>query len=373
MAPHQKHVLSENPLLRVRQLGQSIWLDFIRRGMILDGQITSMIRDDGLAGITSNPVIFEHAISHTQDYITAIADLRNRGAGVNEIYEDLVVHDIEQAAKLFLPIFEETRGRDGFVSHEISPHLAHDTEATIAEASRWWARLSRPNIFIKMPGTAEGLPAITKLIAEAINVNVTLLFSIERYEEVADAHMAGLERRAARRLPLSSVTSVASFFLSRIDHLVDKRLDAVGAVPARSLRGRTAEALAKLAYQQYRRLTASSRWRNLADQGAQPQRLLWASMSPKDPRYPDVKYVDALIGPDTIATLPLQTLTAFREHGDPASRLEDDLDAARSTLGELQALGIDLTKVSAQLEEEGIDKFIKPFDALHKALAQGMA
>jgi len=372
MAHHEQQVLSDNPLLRVRQLGQSIWLDFIRRGMNADGQITSLIRCDGLAGITSNPVIFEHAIGHTQDYDTAIAALRSRGAGVDEMYENLVLDDIAQAANLFLPMLEATEGRDGFVSHEVSPHLAHDTDATIAEARRWWARLAHPNVLIKVPGTAEGIPAIAELIAEGINVNVTLLFSIERYEQVADAYMAGLERRTAHRLPLSSVASVASFFLSRIDHLVDQRLDGLGTVQARALRGRIAEALAKLAYQVYRRLIATDRWRCLADQGARPQRLLWASMSPKNPSYPDVKYVNALIGPDTVATLPLQTLTAFRDHGDPACRLEDDLDAARAMPEALQALGIDLAKVSAQLEEEGIDKFIKPFDSLHETLAQKM-
>ncbi|MFD0987913.1 transaldolase [Methyloligella solikamskensis] len=364
----KQDVASTNPLLKAKELGQSIWLDYIRRGMIEDGALARLIEEDGLGGITSNPVIFEKAISHSEDYQSAIDELRSQSADVAALYDALVLKDIADAADLFRPAFDKSNGWEGYVSHEVSPLLALETEGTVEEARRLWARLDRPNVFIKVPGTQPGLKAIEMLTAEGINVNVTLLFSVERYEAVADAYMSGLEQRFDKGKPVSGIASVASFFLSRIDAMVDPQLDEIGSDEAKALKGKTAESLAKLAYQSYRRMIESDRWQRLAKEGAAPQRLLWASTQPKDPAYPDTKYVDPLIGPDTVSTLPVETLDAYRDHGDPATRLEDDLDAARALPDKLKQLGIDIDEVSAKLEEEGIDKFVKPFDALMQAL-----
>ena len=349
----RERAISSNPLLGVKALGQSIWLDFIRRKMMASGELAGLIREDGLAGITSNPVIFEQAISHSDDYNSAIAELRSRGAGVEEMYDALVLDDIARAADIFRPSFESSDGQDGFVSHEVSPRLAHDSDGTIREARRLWDKLGRPNILIKVPGTVAGLRAITELIAAGINVNITLLFSVERYEQIAAAYFAGLERRIGAELPLDHVASVASFFLSRIDQKVDPLLDQRKEPRARALRGRAAEACAKLAYQSYRRLISSERWKHLATSGARPQRLLWASMGTKDASYSDVKYVDALIGPNTVATLPLGTLNAYRDHGSPEPRIEHDLDRARALPQQLGEVGIDLSAISAELEGRG--------------------
>ena len=362
--------ISANPLLRAKALGQSIWLDFIRRKMIASGELERLIREDGLAGVTSNPVIFEQAISHSDDYNCAITELRGRVASVEEMYDALVLDDIASAADVLRPSFETSGGLDGFVSHEVSPHLAHDSDGTISEADRLWAKLNRPNILIKVPGTIAALRSITELIASGINVNVTLLFSVERYEQVTEAYMAGIERRVRDKLAVDHVASVASFFLSRIDQKVDPLLDQRQEPEASALRGRAAEACAKLSYQAYQRLIGSERWKDLAASGARPQRLLWASMGTKDLSYSDVKYVDALIGQGTIATLPLETLNAYRDHGNPAPRLEQNLENAQCVPQQLAALGIDLDAISAELEREGIEKFIKPFDALHQALVQ---
>lgn len=362
-----------NPLLRVKELGQSIWLDFIRRQTIESGALSRMIREDGLAGITSNPVIFEEAIDHSDDYNSAIAELRNQVSSVEELYDALVLKDIADAADLFRPNFEASGGREGYVSHEVSPHLAHDSQGTIDEARRLWSTLNRPNVLIKVPGTLAGLTAITELIAAGVNVNVTLLFSVARYEQVAHAYMEGLEGRASANLALDNVTSVASFFLSRIDRKVDALLDERQDAEARGLRGQAAEACAKAAYQSYKRLIGSDCWKQLVAKGARPQRLLWASMGTKDPSYSDVKYVDALIGPDTIATLPLKTFKAYRDHGHPARRLENDVEATLAIPERLAKLGINLAAVSEELEAEGVDKFVKPFDALQEALAKRLA
>jgi transaldolase len=362
--------LETNPLLRVKGLGQTIWLDFIRRKAVQDGTLAQFIRDDGLAGITSNPVIFEQAIGHSDDYDSAIAELRDRVATVEELYDALVLEDIGDAADLFRDVFEASDGREGYVSHEVSPHLAHDSEATIKEAIRLWSRLSRANVMIKVPGTLDGLTAITQLIAEGVNVNVTLLFSVDRYERVAEAYMEGLEKRLAAGLPIDAVASVASFFLSRIDQKVDPLLDQIEGQETQHFRGRAAEACAKSAYQSYKRLLKSDRWARLAAKSARPQRLLWASMGTKDPQYSDTKYVDALVGPDTIATLPLKTFEAYRDRGDPADRLQSELHAALSVPQQLAGLGIDLVEISAALETEGVEKFVKPYDSLHRALAR---
>jgi transaldolase len=364
---------AHNPLLVLKSLGQSIWLDYIERGMLVNGELNHLIKRDGLAGITSNPSIFEKAISGHQDYEADIVALGRRARNATEIYEAIVLADIGHAADLFLPVYEQTRGRDGFVSIEVSPHLAYDTDKTVKEAIRLWEQLHRPNIMIKVPGTAPGLPAVRQLIAKGINVNVTLLFSLARYREVLQAWLSGLEDRIQAGLSLDSVASVASFFLSRIDLLVDQRLDTLagaGDKSAASLRGTAAIAYARLAYRIYGEMHASQRWQRLAARGAHPQRLLWASTSTKDPAYSPVKYVEPLIGPETVNTLPPETLEAYRRHGDPAVRLEQDLPQADATVARLAQLGLDLEAVARQLEEEGVKKFVAPFDKLLAALEQ---
>ncbi len=362
--------MSHNPLLVLRSLGQSIWLDYIERGMFVSGELQHLIKNDGLAGITSNPSIFEKAISGHEDYDADIARLARSAANVTEIYETIVLDDIGHAADLFLPVYERTKGRDGYVSIEVSPHLAYETENTVKEAVRLWERLHRPNIMIKVPGTRQGLPAIRQLIAQGINVNVTLLFGLARYRDVLEAWQAGLEDRLKAGQALPSVASVASFFLSRIDTVVDKRLDASVAQDksATALRGEAAIACARSAYRIWKETVKSGRWRRLAGEGAQSQRLLWASTTAKDPAYSDVKYVEALIGPDTVNTLPPETLIAYRKHGDPALRLEQDLAQAGDIIAGLAQHGIDLDAVAQQLEDEGVKKFIEPFDKLCASL-----
>jgi len=366
--------MKKNPLLQLQTFGQSIWLDFIRRGMIVSGELGRLIEENGLKGVTSNPSIFEKAIAESSDYDSAIRSLAREGKSAAQIYEELVVEDIRQTADLFRPLYDRMDGRDGFVSLEVSPHLAHDTDGTVREARHLWAKVDRPNVLIKVPGTVEGLPAIRQLISEGINVNVTLLFGLSRYQAVAEAYIAGLEERAAGGLPLGRISSVASFFLSRIDVLVDplleKKLQEGGrlADSASLLRGKVAIASAKAAYQLYKEIHKEERFRKLAAKGARPQRVLWASTSSKDPAFSDVKYVEALIGADTVNTVPLETLIAYRDHGNPAPRLEEDLEASKRVLQQLKETGIDLDAVTLQLENEGIEKFVNPFDKLLKTL-----
>ena len=366
--------MSHNPLLVLRSLGQSIWLDYIERGMLASGELAHLIKNDGLGGITSNPGIFEKAISGHEDYDADIARLARHTSNATEIYETIALDDIGHAADLFLPVYERTRSRDGYVSIEVSPHLAYETDKTVKQAIRLWEKLHRPNIMIKVPGTRQGLPAVRQLIAKGINVNVTLLFGLGRYREVLETWLNGLEDRAQAGLPLTSVASVASFFLSRMDTAVDKRLDALAGAgsekSATALRGEAAISCARLAYQIYRETVESGRWRRLSDRGAQSQRLLWASTGTKDPAYSEVKYVEDLIGPDTVNTLPPETLHAYRKHGDPALRLEQELARASDVPASLAGLGIDLEAVARQLEEEGVKKFIEPFDKLLAALEQ---
>ncbi len=318
----------QNPLRRLEQFGQSIWLDYIRRRMITSGELQRLIDEDGLKGITSNPAIFEKAIAGSKDYDDDIRAMAGENKSVVQIYERITVSDVQMAADAFLPLYKRVDGRDGFVSLEVNPHLARDTEGTIAEGRQLWQEVNRPNVFIKVPATAEGLPAITRLISEGINVNVTLLFGLPRYEQVAEAYLAGLEQRLAKGAPVQGVASVASFFLSRIDVLLDPELDRLAkaggplAATAKQLKGQAAIASAKIAYTMYKRIYGTDRFKNLAARGARTQRLLWASTSTKNPDYPDVKYVEPLIGPDTVNTLPPETLEAYRDHGNPASRLE---------------------------------------------------
>lgn len=361
--------MARNRLLDLQALGQSVWLDYLQRDLLLGGEVVRMIANDGLSGITSNPAIFEKAISGHHDYDAAIAELAGRSASANEMYESLTQEDVRTAADLLHSVYEHSEARDGFVSLEVSPQLAHDTDGTIAEARRLWAALDRPNVMIKVPATPQGLSAIARLIAEGVNVNVTLLFSVSRYRAVVEAYLTGLEERASSRQSLDHVASVASFFLSRIDTLVDARLDQhPEGVSAAALRGQAASANARLAYQHYKEIVASQRWQALAGRGARSQRLLWASTSTKDPRYRDVKYVEALIGPETVNTMPLETLAAYRDHGEPALRLEADLEEARRLPAALRTLGIDLETIAEQLEVEGVRKFVEPFDKLLRVL-----
>jgi len=366
--------MKENPLLKLRSFGQSIWLDYIRRRMLVSGELGRLIEEDGLAGVTSNPSILEKAIAESDDYDDAIRSLARAGKNAGEIYEELAVEDIRLTADLFRPLYDRVEGRDGFVSLEVSPRLAHDTAGTVLEARHLWARVDRPNVLIKVPGTLEGLTAIRQLISEGINVNVTLLFGLSRYQAVAEAYIAGLEERTASGLPLDRLSSVASFFLSRIDVLIDPLLDKKLleggrlADTASMLRGEVAIASAKTAYQLYKEIHDTARFHKLAARGARPQRVLWASTSSKNPDYSDVKYVEALIGPETINTIPLETLTAYRDHGKPALRLETDLDEAMKVLKRLPETGIDLDTVTMQLENEGIEKFVKPYDKLMQTL-----
>jgi transaldolase len=364
--------MSHNPLLVLRSLGQSIWLDYIERGMLASGELAHLIKNDGLGGITSNPSIFEKAISGHEDYDADIARLARHTSNATEIYETIALDDIGHAADLFLPVYERTRGRDGYVSIEVSPHLAYETDKTVKQAIRLWEKLHRPNIMIKVPGTRQGLPAIRRLLAQGININVTLLFGLARYREVLEAWLAGLEDRARAGQALPSVASVASFFLSRIDTAVDKRLDALAAQDksVAALRGEAAIACARGAHRIWKETMQSGRWDRLAGEGAQSQRLLWASTSAKDPAYSDVKYVEPLIGPETVNTLPPETLVAYRKHGRPALRLEQDPEQVDSIVAGLAKRGIDLEAVAGQLEEEGVRKFIEPFDKLLAALEQ---
>jgi transaldolase len=363
-----------NPLRRLEQFGQSIWLDYIRRQMITSGELKRLIDEDGLKGMTSNPAIFEKAIAGSTDYDEAIRKMVAQNKSVLGIYHDLTVEDVQMAADAFRPLYDEKDGKDGFVSLEVNPHLARNTEGTIAEARQLWTAVNRPNVLIKVPGTPEGLPAITTLISEGINVNVTLLFGLPRYEKVAEAYIAGLEERHGKGHSLAQVASVASFFLSRIDVLLDPVLGKMAATgspqakTAKDLIGEVAIASAKLAYVIYKRLFTSERFKTLAAKGARTQRVLWASTSTKNPDYSDVKYVEPLIGPDTVNTLPPETLEAYRDHGNPASRLEEGIDHATAILQRLPELHIDINQVTQQLEDEGIEKFNKPYDSLLKTL-----
>jgi len=368
--------MSKNPLLQLQAFGQSIWLDFLRRGMMASGEIQQLIEEDGLRGVTANPSIFEKAIAGSHDYDDAVRTLARQGKTAHQIYEALAIEDVQRAADLFRAVYDETGGQDGFVSLEVSPHLANDTAGTIAEARRFWARLARPNVMIKVPATPEGIPAIRQLTREGINVNITLLFALDRYREVVEAYLAGLEARMAEGQSIDRIVSVASFFLSRIDVLIDPLLERLmlaggpkGEI-AQALHGQVAIASAKIAYQIYKEANGGKRFRHLASRGARPQRLLWASTSPKNPAYHDVMYVEALIGPETVNTLPLETILAYRDHGQPAARLEEGVGDARRVLARLRDAGIDLEALTAQLEKEGVEKFNAALDHLEATLEE---
>lgn len=356
-----------NPLLVLRDLGQSVWLDDLDRTLIDSGELARLNRDDGVRGVTSNPSTFEKAIGGSDAYDAKIRTLALAGRSAEEIYQELVVADVRDAADVLRPEHDRTGGRHGYVSLEVDPRLALDADATLVEARRLWRALDRPNVFIKVPATPAGLTAIATLIGESINVNVTLLFSLSRYREVADAYLQGLETLAHRGRDLGDVRSVASFFLSRIDTLADKELARVSgrhAAEARRLRGSVAIASAKLAYAIYAEVFHSDRFAALAARGAHPQPLLWASTSTKDPALPDTLYVDALIGPETINTMPRQTLDAYRDHGRPEPRLTAGLEDARDVLRALADAGIDLDDITTRLTDEGLEKFVQPYEKL---------
>lgn len=350
-------------MTRLHQLadsGQAIWLDFIRRAHLADGSLQTLI-DQGVRGVTSNPTIFEQAIVRSDDYDPDLRRLTAAGATPEQIYEALVLEDIAAAADLLRPLYDATVGQDGYVSLEVSPALAHDTAGTVAAGLRLFRALGRPNVMIKVPATPAGLPAVSALLAAGVNVNVTLIFALAQYEAVALAYLDGLERRAAAGEELRSVASVASFFVSRVDSAVDPELARAG---VSKLIGRTAIANAKLAYARFRELSQGPRWERLAAAGARVQRLLWASTGTKDPRLPDTHYVDGLIGPDTVNTVPPATLTAFLDHGAVAPTLAADLLGAQAHLANLAALGVDLDAVAQKLLDDGVAAFAASFEAL---------
>jgi transaldolase/glucose-6-phosphate isomerase len=367
-----------NPLRKLEERGQSVWLDFLSREIIHNGELERLINEDGLAGITANPSIFEKAIGESNFYDADIERLVDAGRRpMTAIYEELAVADIRAAADMLRPVYERTGGRDGFVSLEVSPYLAMDTAATIAEARRLWQAVARENAFIKVPGTGPGLPAVRQLIAEGININITLMFSQRVYEDVVEAYLSALEERVARGAPIDRLASVASFFVSRIDSAVDKLLAKKIETAANDgeratlgdLRGKIAIANAKQAYQRYRRRLAGERWQRLAKLGARAQRLLWASTGTKNPQYSDVLYIEELIGPDTINTMPQKTMDAFRAHGQLRDSLTEDVEAAAETLAALERAGISLDEVTAALVVDGVQLFCDAFDQLLSAIA----
>lgn len=365
-----------HPASALAALGQSLWPDYIHRDLIASGELRRLIEQDGIRGVTSNPSIFEQAITKSATYDAAIAALAREGRDARRIFEALAVEDVGRACDQFGPIHEMTRGGDGFVSLEVAPDLARDTAGTVAEARRLWAAVGRPNLMVKVPGTAEGLPAITQLTAEGVNVNITLLFAVGMYERVIDAYLTGLERRVAARQPLDAVRSVASFFVSRVDTEVDPQLEARIAAAADPGERRRLEALlgtaavdnAVLAYQTYEAAFSAPRFRALMASGAAVQRPLWASTSTKNPRYPDTMYVDRLIGPDTVNTVPPATLRAFQDHGRPVRTIDADVPGARRRLGEIEATGISLRAVTDRLETDGVAKFTASFTSLLAAI-----
>jgi transaldolase len=353
-------------------LGQAVWLDFVDRKFLAEGGLQKLVEEDGLTGVTSNPSIFEKAMGHGDAYDAALAefDKTHPDAPTMDRYEHLAIQDIQAAADTLRPVYDRLGGKDGYVSLEVSPYLANDTDSTIAEAAKLWRLVDRPNLMIKIPGTPAGVPAIAATIDAGINVNVTLLFSIEAYKSVALAFVAGLEKRVERGEPIDRIASVASFFVSRIDSKIDDKIDAgTGRDAAMAIKGKVAIANAKLAYAWYEEFIASDRWQKLAAKGAMPQRLLWASTGTKNPAYPDTLYLDTLIGKDTVNTVPPKTLDAFRDHGTAAQTLNADVDAARHVLAEADRLGLDLPGVTDNLVEEGVASFSKAFDDLLGAIA----
>ena len=361
-----------NHLRELEALGQSIWLDDIDRGDLRSGRFRRLIDEDGLAGATGNPTIFEHSITHDTSYDEQMQRLIRERKSAQDIYEALAITDEQTVADLLRPLYEQTGGRDGFVSIEVSPYLAHDTQKTLAEVRRFWQTIDRPNLMVKIPSTPAGIPAIRQALSEGININITLMFSLDNYRQVAEAYLNALEERLAAGKDISRIASVASFFVSRVDTLVDQLLeDKIKVTSAsaeqqqlKALQGKVAIANARLAYQEFKRLFSTPRFEALRQHGAQVQRPLWASTGTKNPAYRDVLYVEELIGPNTVNTMPLKTLESFRDHGRVRLSVEEDIPQARSVLSALEAAGIDYEQVTQQLQEEGVHKFIDSFDKL---------
>ena len=354
-----------NSLNKVRNLDQSIWLDLLDREIMNSGKLQSLIDNDDLRGLTSNPSIFEKAISGSSDYDEDIIQLSKTQDDNSAIFFDLAIADIQRAADFFKPVYDKTDGEDGFVSLEVSPYLARDTDGTIQQARELWKRVDRKNVMIKIPGTKQGLIAIRECLREGININVTLLFGLPRYREITEAFMGGLEDRLKEGNSIKEVSSVASFFLSRIDVMIDPMLQEKG---AENLNGKIAIASAKKAYQIYLEMIASDRFKKLKENGAQKQRVLYASTGTKDPSFSDVLYVESIIGKDTINTLPMETIDAFRDHGIAAETLTTNLDEANKAMEELKSKGIDIDKVTQKLEDEGIEKFNQAYEKLIKSI-----
>lgn len=372
---------SANHLIEIKELGQSIWMDNLTRDLIQSGDLKRMVQERGLRGITSNPAIFEKAIAGNKIYDADIEAGIKAGRSTQEIYESLIFDDIRNACDIFASIYEESGGLDGYISIEVPPIIAHDTQKTIEEARRYYQQIGRPNVMIKIPGTHEGLPAVEQVISEGINVNVTLLFSVQSYVETAWAYIRGLEKRAATGEDISKIASVASFFLSRIDAKIDDRIEAelkAGVdriekeAKLRAVLGKVAIANAKIAYQEYKKIISSDRWQALQAKGANVQRLLWASTSTKNPNYSDVMYVDELIGHDTVNTLPPATIEACADHCNVADRLETRIEEAYTLIENLKDPDIDinLDQVMDELLVDGIDKFIQPFQSLLQSLEE---
>ena len=368
-----------NTVEQLHAVGQSIWYDNIQRSLLTDGELAGMIRRNEIRGVTSNPTIFMNAVTKSSDYDAGLIPLAQGGAGAEDIFWSLAVEDIQAAADLFRPLYEESDGGDGYVSLEVSPYLAKDTAATLAEAKRLWERVNRPNLMVKIPATREGLPAIADAIAAGLNVNVTLIFSRDRYRDVMDAYLRGLEARVARGESVASIASVASFFVSRVDAKVDARLADIArdggarARQAKRLLGRAAIANARLAYADFKQVFGGERFQVLQAHGARVQRPLWASTGTKNPAYSDVMYVEELVGPETVNTVPPQTLAAFLDHGQVRPSLEENLAAARQDLADVTALGIAMDDVTRELEDEGVQSFADAFTALLNAMEERRA
>jgi transaldolase len=368
--------MQDNPLRKLKEIGQSVWLDNLSRQLLDSGELYRLIQEDGVTGITSNPTIFQKAISGSKDYDASLKSLlQKRIRDEKELFLNLAMEDIARAADILWPVYQRTNGKDGFVSIEVSPDLAYDPETTVAEAKRLFSGIGKKNILIKVPGTKKGLPAIRQLIGEGVNVNVTLLFSVDRYEEVVEAYLGGLEKRARQGESIHEIHSVASFFVSRVDTLTDKLLEARLSSPSndlekqkiKSLLGKAAVANAKLAYQKYKNIFSQKRFLGL--KGANVQRILWGSTGTKNPGYSDIKYVQELIGPDSINTVPETTLAAFKDHGRAQVTIADRIEEAERLFTELKAVGVDINQVTEQLENEGVKLFSDSFSSLLKDIS----
>jgi transaldolase len=365
-----------NPLLQLKALGQSVWYDTVDRAQLDNGLFKGLLDEDGVVGVTSNPTIFQKSISHGSAYDEQITQLVNEGKSTSDIYEALAIRDIRTVADMLFPIYEKANRQDGFVSLEVSPDLAHNTEATLNEARRFWKLVDRPNLMIKIPATPEGLPAVRQSLLEGININITLIFSIEDYRKVADAFISALEERNAEGKDISHIASVASFFVSRVDTLVDQLLeekikastDSAEQQKLKSLEGKAAIANARLVYQDFKNIFHSPRFETLKHSGAHVQRPLWASTSTKNPAYRDVLYAEELIGPNTVDTMPLETIENFRDHGKVRLSVEDDIQQAKNELAELEKIGIHYDQVTQQLQDEGVKKFADSFHELFKGI-----